>query len=266
MGFYCVGMRYRIFALAAFLLIFAPLAALAGDHPKSVVDPTTQREKGVFAFFSLGSGPPDFERWIMSWDDYSAFHEQKDREKYLIDQSIRLGTGYGLFDPKKDLLNIETIVSVHYVAPKDGQPGKIYFNFPEQSADYIPTFSYPYVKDEWVSLIINKLALFAELPLSDEHMATVSQHLSFENQDYEAVLSIQVRPSEADHSKPIKIGTIRQWIMIGEIAYMKCEVDSDKTGRREQLWDYVAPWYAEEHRLKNLPEDMKYPHPFDLKK
>ncbi len=265
MGFYCVGMRNTISALAAFLLFFAPLVAFASDSSSASKDPSSQREKGVFAFFTLGSGPPDFERWIMSWEEYSQL-STKERENYLIDHSIRLGTGYGLFDPKKDLLNIETVVSVHYVAPKDGEPGRVYFQFPGQNEDYIPTFSYPYIKDEWVSLIINKLALFAELKLSDEHFATVSEHLSYENQEYEALLSIQVRPTQADHSKPIKIGSIRQWIMIGEIAYMKCEVDSDKTGRREQLWDYVAPWYAEEHRLKNLPEDMRYPHPFDLKK
>lgn len=265
MGFYCVSMKEIFFALAAFLLIFLPFAAFAAERSPSLENPTTQREKGVFAFFALGNGPPDFESWITSSDEYVQV-TAKEREEYLINQSIRLGTGYGLFDPTKDVLNIETVVSVHYVAPRGDKPGRIYFQFPNQEADYIPTFSYPYIKDQWVSLIINKLALFADLQLTPEHYATVIDHLFYENQEYEAVLTINVRPMEADHSKPIKIGTIKQWIMIGEIAYMKCEVDSDKTGRRQQIWDYVAPWYAEEHRLKNLPEDMKYPHPFDLKK
>ena len=252
-----------VLALTVFLLVpLAPSKAAGSDKED---DPTTQREKGVFAFFSLGSEPPDVEMWVSSSDEYNGL-PYKYKEDYLISQSIRLGTGYGLFDPQKDLLNIRAVVLVHYTGPAEGKPGRVYFQFPNQKKDYIPTFSYPYIKDEWVSLIINKLALFSDIPLSVEHYDTVKEHLLYEDQMYEGVLTIQVRPTEADHSKPIKIGSLRQWIMIGEIAYMKCEVDSDKNGQRQQLWDYVAPWYEDEYRLLVMPEDLKYPHPYDLKK
>ncbi|MCB1680876.1 MAG: hypothetical protein H6858_09800 [Rhodospirillales bacterium] len=225
----------------------------------------SELEKGVFAFFHLGDKSPDFDYWVKSTKHYEELSE-KQQEEYLISESIRLGTGYGQFDVKKDLLHIETIVEIHYSEPEGDQPGKIYFQFPEQDDEYIPTFSYPYGHNEWVSLIINRLALFAEMPVQPEHLEAIKKRVPEPNVQYEAMLTLDVRPTKADHSAPIKIGTMAQWIMIGEIAYMKCEIENQATGKMMQLWDFVAPWYLEEYNYKNMPEDMKYPSPFDLMK
>lgn len=239
---------------------------LAASNEKSPPESqTTEREKGVFAFFSLGAGPPDFENWIISSEEY-AKRSKKEREEHLIRESIRLGTGYGQFEPQKTLLHIEANVLVNYEPPKDGSPAHVYFHFPKQAANYVPTFSYPYIHDEWISLVVNKLALFSKMPLTEDHYQAVLQHMRYPNEEYEGFLTIEVRAIKADHDKPIKNGPITQWILVGEIAYMKCEVESDLTGYRQQLWDYVAPWHEETLRLQNLPEDMKYPHPFDIKK
>ncbi len=226
---------------------------------------SSQLENGVFAFFHLGQKSPDFDFWVKSTKHYEELSE-KDQEDFLINESIRLGTGYGQFDPKKDVLHIETIVLVHYTPPVDDQPARIFFQFPDQDDEYIPTFSYPYGKNEWVSLIVNRLAYFANIALGPEHYEVIKEKVPQPNTNYEALLTVDVRPTNADHSAPIKIGTMSQWIMIGEIAYMKCEIENKNVGNMIQLWDFVAPWYAEEYRLKTLPEDLKYPHPFDLKK
>lgn len=250
--------------LLIFLCCFSSLV-YALDTASTSYDRTTQREMGVFAFFNLGGSLPDYEHWVRGSQHYQGLPED-DKEDFLINETIRLGTGFGKYNSQTSTLHIETAVLVHYTPPKDDKSAVIYFEFPDQNVEYIPTFSYPYGDKEWVSLIINRLALFSKIPLTHEHYEKITKDLTYDGVQYEAILTIEVRPTQADHSKPIKIGNMKQWIMIGEIAYMKCEVESDVTGKTVQLWDFVAPWYAEEYKQKNLPEDLKYPHPFDLKK
>lgn len=253
---------FVVFFVSCFLSIFFSGRALSDSMENA---PSTQLERGVFAFFHLGQKSPDFDFWVRSTKRFSELSE-KDQEDYLISESIRLGTGYGQFDPKTDVLHIQAVVLVHYIPPAGDEPARIFFLFPDQDDEYIPTFSYPYGKNEWVSLIVNRLAFFADIALKPEHYEIIKQKISQPNTNYEALLTMDIRPTNADHTAPIKIGTMSQWIMIGEIAYMKCEVENEKTGTMIQIWDFVAPWYAEEYKQKNLPEDMKYPHPFDLKK
>ncbi len=251
-----------VYQLCIFFLV-SPVFAEPSDMGSGIN--VTEREQGIFAFFRLGDKPPDFEHWVKGTEFYQELPD-KDKEDYLIRESIRLGTGYSAFDPRTNTLHIEVAVIVQFTAPKDGKPGQMFFQFPGQNEEYIPTFSYPYGTNEWVSMIINRLALFSAIPLKEDHYQMVSKHLFYENTDYEALITVDVRPTEADHEKPIRIGNMLQWIMISEIAYMRCEIQSDQTGQMVQIWDFVAPWYTEEYKQKNLPEDLKYPHPFDLKK
>lgn len=253
------------FVFFSFCWAFSTFFALCAFSETMSIGGSSQIERGVFAFFHLGQKSPDFDFWVKSGQRYKELPES-DKEDFLINETIRLGSGYGQFDPKKDVLHIETIVQVHYTPPVGDQPARIFFQFPEQDDEYIPTFSYPYGHNEWVSLIVNRLAFFADISLKQEHYEVIKEKLPEPNNNYDALITIDVRPTNADHSAPIKIGTMSQWIMIGDIAYMKCEFKSDKTDSMVQLWDFVAPWYAEEYKLKNLPEDLKYPHPFDLKK
>ncbi len=257
-------MNYRI--LIFFIFIFISAVPLV-NKTWAAYDNThiSIREKGVFAFFKLAGTPPDFEHMIKDTQKYKSLPDA-DKEEYFINESIRLGTGYGRFDLEKDLLHIETIVSIRYTNPTEDKPAHFSFQFPNHNKDYIPTFSYPYAKKEWISLIINKLALFSDFPLKEKDYELISKHLTSPDYSYDAMLTIDVKPAKADYSSPIKIGNIKQWIMIGEIAYMKCEVESEKTGTMQQLWYYVAPWYKEEYERMMMPEDMKYPHPYDLKK
>lgn len=226
---------------------------------------TTNKEKGVFAFFRLGGNPPDYDYWIKSSKYFNDLPEDE-KEKFFIKESLRLGSGYGAFDPDKELLFINTAVMVLYTKPSEDKASRFYFHFPDKDSKFIPTFSYPYGENQWVSLIVNRLAYFADIPLTQEQFNLVSEHLPNNNEEYKAILTIHVRPTKADTSKPIEMRSIKQWIMIGEIAYMKCEVESEKTGNIQKLWDYVAPWYQEEFKILNMREDEKYPHPFDLKK
>ncbi len=254
--FWCIPV-----VVSLFFALFAFRSAVAGDYSQV----TTRKEQGVFAFFSLAGVAPDYEHWVKSTSDFQNLPYAK-QDDYFIKEAIRLGSGYSQYDPNTDMLNIETGVVLSLKISDDKQSGRMYFSFPKQEKDYIPTFSYPYGKNEWVSLVVNKLALFSDMYIEADHFRNVSEHIHYEGEKYRAILTMRVKPIEADHVKPVKMGRVKQWIMVGEIAYMKCEAESDKTGEMEKMWDYVAPWYAEQYAYENMPEDMKYPHPFDIKK
>ena len=251
-----------ISAIVCFVFALFTLQSAFADDYSHV---TTRKEQGVFAFFGLAGVAPDYEHWVKSTSEFQNLPQDK-QDDFFIKEAIRLGTGYSQYEPGVDMLNIETSVSLSMNISEDQKSGRLYFSFPNQGKEYIPTFSYPYGRNEWVSLVVNKLALFSDMYIEAEHFSSVSKHLRNPDDTYRAILTMRVKPIEADHVQPVTMGRVKQWIMVGEIAYMKCDAESDVTGKMEKMWDYVAPWYQEQYELETMPEDLKYPHPFDIKK
>lgn len=221
----------------------------------------TGKEKAVIAFFHLGKKAPDYEYWIKSGALYKTTPETY-QEDILIKEWLRLDRGYGLYEVDQDLLEISALIVVHYTKPTEDKPARFYFSFPNRREDYIPVFSYPYGY-EWVSMIINGLSVFADVPLTNAQYEAIKEILPEENDFYEAQLVIRVRPAQADMSGPIDMAGEKHWIMTGNIAYIKCEAE-DEAGELKVLWDYVAPWHEEQFRQDQIPEEEKYPHPYDL--
>ncbi len=250
---------HRFFTVTLFILLIftSPVKAEISFETK-----TTPKEKAVFAFFRAINSSPDYEYWIKSNPAYDALPPKK-QETYLLREIMRLGYGYGLYDKNKDILELKIDVLVRYIpAGDENEKARILFKFFDNSEEYTPTFDYPYGSDV-ISLVINRLAAFSNMSLNEAQSKAIASKVPYENDDFDATLIIHVRVSKA-MKDPVRTDPFSQWIMIGDIAYLECRVNLNFTNQKYTLWDYVAPWYKEEFLIKNMPEEEKYPHPFDL--
>lgn len=223
----------------------------------------SNKETAVIAFFRLAGVAPDYEAWITEGSAYQAFETTKEQEKFLVSEALRLGQGYSQYNPSKSVLEFKTSVIARYTPPEGGKPAKFHFKFPEQSDDYIPVFEYPYGKNS-IALVVNRFADFSTLPLTKEQYTKVKTFMPFQDEEYTAKLSMSIRPTRADIDRPLVNKNINQWMMLGEVAYMRCQIVDPTNLQQTQVWEFVAPWYEKEFKEKETPEETKYPSPFDL--
>ena len=222
----------------------------------------TPEEQAVFAFFRASGEAPDYEFWIKSKNEYQTLPEKK-KEDYLVKEIMRLGHGYGMYDLDTDLIEIKVNTLSKYHKAEDGKDAYITYRFLNIAEGITPTFNYK-LGTGYISMIIDRLDFFSNVELTPEKDEVIRGKIPYEDDEFDTVLEIHVRISNADYSNVIEEDGIKQWIMMGEIAYIKCEVDSYYTQQTYILWDYVAPWHEEPFRIKNMPEEQKYPHPYDL--
>ncbi len=240
------------------------MQVIPADASNSFTTRVTSKEKAVFAFFRALGTSPDYEYWISSKHTYNTL-SPREQENYLLQETMRLGGGYGLYDQDIDLLELKINVLAKYIPSVDGKKPRILFNFFDTSKEYTPTFNYPYGKDT-LSLVINRLAMFSNMSLNETQNAAILSKIPYENEDFEATLVVHVRISKVNYKHPVTTSPNNHWLMVGEVAYLKCNVRSYEGNEEHMLWDYVAPWHEEIFRIKNTPEEEKYPHPFDLYK
>jgi len=246
----------------SFVICATPVVAQANEYFSTKI---SSKEQAIFAFFRAAQVPPDYEFWISSSPEYRTLEGRPQRD-YLIKEMLRLGRGYGLYDIKTDVLELKTPVVVKYYPAKEGEQPYLKFRFFNLGQANIPTFDYPFGPDT-VSLVVKNLNAFSNLALSPEQDQAVRSKIPYENDEFDASLVIHTRVNKADFSSPVEVTKkSKKWLMVGKIAYVKCEVDSFYTQQTHTLWDFVAPWYEEQFRIKNMPEEEKYPHPFDLYK
>ncbi|PCI55436.1 MAG: hypothetical protein COB36_07380 [Alphaproteobacteria bacterium] len=242
--------------LFVFLVSFSANMALATEHEEK----TTPKERAVFAFFRAAGTVPDYDFWIKSSGRYNALSENH-KTAYILDEILRLGRGYSAYDADEDMLELKINVIVKYISGTEDKKPRITFEFFQVDEAYVPTFSYPY-GDDVISLIIDRLAAFSNVPLDDAQKETLLPKVPYVDEYFDAKLIVHVRVSRAETEKPIITNGVKQWLMIGDVAHLKCEVEY--MGKNRLLWDFVAPWYEEAFEEKNRPEEEKYPHPYDL--
>ena len=256
---------YNFSALLVFVLSLAFITFATPVKAEEYFDTKiTPEEQAIFAFFRAANAPPEYEYWITSSATYRVLDDKR-KEDYLIKEMLRLGRGYGLYDPDTDVLELKTPVIVkYYPAKKEGEKPHLKFRFFNLEKENIPTFDFPFGPNT-VSLIVENLNVFSDLVLSEEQDQAVRSKIPYENDEFDANLIVHTQVYKADYKNPVeKDSKWLRWVMIGKIAYIKCEVDSFYTQQKLTLWDYVSPWYEEQFRVKNMPEEEKYPHPYDL--
>ena len=250
---------WLLYFLYAGFFLFQALPAQAGAYFDTTVTPA---EKAIFAFFRAAHALPDYESWIKPGARYKALPPEK-QEDFLLKETLRLGRGYGLYDLQEHPLEMEITGRARYIPATDAAPARMTFSFPGPPGTAIPTFYYPYGKNR-IALIVDSLSAFSNLKLDAQQAAALSQKAPYADQDFNAVLTVYVRVVRADPENPVETDTGLQWLMAGDIAYIQCAAHAPGEAQKRVLWDYVAPWYAEQFRLRTMPEEEKYPHPYDL--
>ncbi|MGN7437259.1 MAG: hypothetical protein ACTHOO_01350 [Alcanivorax sp.] len=222
----------------------------------------TPEEQAVFAFFRAAGDAPDYEYWIQNKYEYQSLPESK-KEDFLVKEMMRLGHGYGMYDLNTDLLEIKLNILSKYIPKTEDEPAKIIFRILNLDENTTPTFNYRF-GDGYISMVIERLDFFKVIELTEEKDKVIRDKIPYEGDEFDATLEIHVRAKTADYDAMIVKDDIKQWIMLSEIAYIKCEVDSRYTQQTYILWDYVSDWHSEVFRIQNMPEEEKYPHPYDL--
>lgn len=249
------------------ICIITQITAIYAQYNQTPTQEITPEERAVFAFFRAADEAPDFDAWIKSKPEYKALPKNR-KHDYFVNEMMRLGGGYGDFDAEKDVLKLHLNIVSRYMPEKEKEDGetekpKIGFRILNSTESYTPTFDFPFREDK-ISMIINNFATFSMLSLDEKQSTALKEKIPYEKDEFDSDLEIWVRVTRAEFKNPIKHKDHKQWIMVGEIAQIKNIYNSSYGAEPILLWDYVAPWYEETLRIQNMPEEEKYPHPFDL--
>lgn len=223
----------------------------------------SSEEEAIFAFFSANRTVPDYEEWIKKTHLYKNIPTTKRKEEYFLKESLRLGRGFSQYNLDRDLLELKTNIVAHYKHDEQSDKDRLSFRFFNLGLEKTPTFNYPF-GENIISLIVDQLEKFADMELTEKNANIVRPKIPYINDDFDAELEIHARVLRADYDNPTTLGGMKQWIMFGQIGYLKCEYTSMYSGQTIQLWEYIAPWYEEVYELKNMTEEEKLPHPYDL--
>lgn len=226
------------------------------------LDKFSAQENAVFAFFRAANTPPDYDFWIKSSWQYET-RDKSEQQRYLINEMLRLGRGFGDYDHTKDVIVLYVDAMTQFHPAKDGEKARISFRLNGVRGNEIPTFDFPF-GDGYISLIIRNLDKFRDLPLSEEKAKAISKMVPYDDDEFNTTMEVHVQVKDAEYGDPIKVNGRFKWLMGGEVAYIKCDVDDFFAGINKMLWDYVAPWYQEQYDIVNAPEVEQYPHPYDL--
>lgn len=251
----------RLFYILAFVTsVFVTDVSYADDYMNTKITP---QERAVFAFFRAAEVPPDYDFWIKSTRPYEDLPSDYKKEDYFVKESVRLGRGFGSFDPDVDLLEINTNIVSRYHEPEEGQSARISFKFFGLDENSTPTFNFPFGAG-YISMILNRLDYFSDLKLSEKEHKEMSAKVPYLGDEFDATLHIHAKVHRADYENKILQNDVYNWPMFAKIGYIKCVYSSAYNQDDTILWEYLAPWYEEQFNFKNMPEEEKYPHPYDL--
>ena len=237
-----------------------PLHAFAQVDDQNITG-ITEKEKAVMAFFHLAGMAPDYEYWIKSSSLYKTTPEEY-QESIMIKEWLRLDRGYGYYNKDKGILKLVLPIEARYFDPKEDQPARFTFSFPTRQDGSTPIFNYPY-GEENISMVIDKIMAFSDITLPKSQYEKIKNFASPDT-EFMAQLVVYAHPTKADYASPVVINKQRHWIMVSEIAYVRCEVLNDWSQSYKKIWEYIAPWYEETYKNDNMSEEEKYPHPYDL--
>ena len=224
----------------------------------------TPNEKAVFAFFRAADTPPDYDFWLKSSKNFDGLSEKK-QEEYLVKEMLRLGHGYGNFNAEKDLIKLKIDALGRYEEAKNNKQAQMTLDFFNNEKNKLPSFDYPFGAG-FITLNVDQLNHFINLKLNKANDDIVREKVPYFNDNFDTTLEVHVKAITAKYDEPIIKNGIHRWIMLGEIGYIRCEYVSLYTHQRVTLWEYIAPWHEETYVQKTIPEEEKYPHPYDLYK
>lgn len=247
-------MLLRFFSI--FAIIILSLTLSNAGSAKSGIQRVSEHEKAICAFLELTNQPADLDAWIMNSEHYREAN-RFDKPLILEADKPRLENGCNAFDPKEDLIKIKQPIRVSTRA-NDQQQQTLEIRFVDKAKNQETHFSYKYAK-HMIALIIEELNGFRKVALKPEEAPLVQKYFH-NNAPHEAEIEIRVKAKSADGKSKIQLSGQQQWIMLGEIAYIKINVFDKFKDQDVVIWDHSAPWYYNESQ-KALLEMFRHPTP-----
>lgn len=229
-------MLHRLLACTLFITGF--LAFIQTSQAQLSV---SDQEKAVFAFMKLTNQEPNLKNWIVNSTKYQKANKF-DRESLLETEETRLGWGFGTYDVTKDFIKVKSKIRLTTEVNADNKR-VLNVSFAHNSNE-TPYFPFPY-GEEWIAFIINDLIDFKTITLKPEEVPKVKQYF-YDAAPYEAEIEIRLRPLTADATAPLEVDGTEQWLMLGDVAYLKIEFYDKFKFENVLVWDYNAPWYLSE--------------------
>ncbi len=235
--------KFLILSTLALSILCIPLQTTVSAQALKKTE-ISEAEKAAFAFLKLNNTKPNYSSWIKGSKPYkNASNEEKGEVERL--ETHRLKWGFQEFNFEDNFLKIKTNVQLQVTEKNEKGTAMLIFHFPHKDKDYIPYFPYDY-GGLWIALLVQDLPQFARLKLTEEQYTHIKKYMPQANQVYDGKITMRVRPVSADNKTPFKLDGVDQWLMMGDVAFLKCSIKDDQTEQENDLWEYYAPWYLTE--------------------
>ena len=226
-----------------FLVPLIVIIGLFSSIQTSLAEMTvSDAEKAVFAYLKLTDQEPNFEAWIKNSQKYLDATKAR-KVKILEEDRERLDWGFGTFDVTKDFITIKAPIRLTTTLREDGTR-MVYTRFVDDRHNETPYFPFSFGKDS-IAFIIQGLESYAAIALKPEEIPKIKQYF-YNSAPYEAEMEMRIRPISADAEKKLLIDYKDQWLMLGDIAYLKINYYDEFKLQNINVWDYNAPWYLDE--------------------
>ncbi len=202
----------------------------------------TEDEKAIIAYLKLTDKKPDYDAWIKNTEKYKGA-SQYAQANILKEEKERLEWGFTSYNTEEELITIKAKIRISTALVADNKR-VIYTRFVDDRHNETPYFPYIYGVDS-IAFIIQELENFQTLNVKPKEVPLVKQYLH-DSTPYEAEIEMRIKPISADKKAKLLVDYKEQWLMLGEIAYLKINYYDTYKLQNINLWDYNAPWYQEE--------------------
>lgn len=236
---------HKSFAILTFII--GVFIHIQSSHAETSI---SEEEKVIFAYWKLTEQEADFENWIKNSPKYLDASRYQ-REKILKEDTARLNWGFGTYDHTKDFITIKSKIRLT-TNVKDDNKRYLYTRFVDERHNENFYFPFAFGKQS-VAFVIENLENYQAIALKPEEIPKVKQYF-YDSAPYEAEIEMRIRPISADKEKKLFIDYQDQWLMLGDIAYLKINYYDEYKLQNIIVWDYNAPWYLDESQkaLLNL--------------
>ena len=202
----------------------------------------SEEEKAVFAYLKLTEQEPDFENWIKNTQRYQEARKAE-KDKLFESEKKRLDWGFATHDPKKDLVTFRSPIRLTTYTDENGKRvvNTRFVNNTQNEESYFPIQYGP----EPIAFIIQDLEKYRNITLQPEEIKKIKEYF-YDSAPYEAIMEIRVRPLSADNKDKLFVDYKEQWLMLGDIAYIKIDYYDEFKLQHINVWDSNAPWYLDE--------------------
>lgn len=239
-----MSLFYRILIVCTLLVVATP-ETNAQKRTKS-----SSEEDIAIAFYKTGGIQPNFKQWVEKSELYQDTPAAR-RDEVMDRELQRLASRYHSFNPKKNLLIIQTYAKIKAEEVIDPVKKTKSYSAEITFAKEPDAFFFPYVfQENNFAVMPLDLQKMMKTNLSEMEYQSIDD-LSAKNKSYPFVLAL--RPTEAKTDEPIEISDVHQWILKTEIITADIWKENGAL-----IWEYTSPGYiAPETKVLNELFELK---------